>query len=117
MMNRLPALALTLALAAPSAALAGEGAHDSDTINGKEFDFSKDEMVVKAGAPVTITFQNDGRISHNLAIPALGVTTATIQGGKTAELTFTPEKAGTYRFICSVPGHAQAGMHGKLIVQ
>lgn len=116
-MRRLFPLAAALALAAPAAALAHDGAHDSYTINGKEFDFSKDEMVVKAGAPVTITFQNEGRISHNLAIPELGVTTETIQGGKTATLTFTPEGAGTYRFICSVPGHAQAGMHGKLIVQ
>lgn len=116
-MKRFAAFGLALALAAPSVALAHDGPHDSYTVNGKEFEFSTDKMVVKAGEPVTITFKNEGRISHNLAIPELSVTTKTIQGGKTAEMTFTPEKPGTYRFICSVPGHAQAGMHGELIVQ
>ena len=116
-MTRVFPFAAALALALPAAALAHDGAHDSYTVNGEEFDFSTDEMVVEAGSSVTITFKNGGSISHNLAVPELGVTTETIQGGETAELTFTPEEPGTYSFVCSVPGHEEAGMNGKLIVQ
>lgn len=33
-------------------------------------------------------------------------------------VTFTaPEKPGVYAFLCTFPGHFQAGMHGELIVK
>ena len=38
-------------------------------------------------------------------------------GGETAEVTFTVPKAGTYPFLCTVPGHFVAGMKGTLIVK
>jgi uncharacterized cupredoxin-like copper-binding protein len=36
--------------------------------------------------------------------------------GQTNQLEFTPTAAGTYEFWCTVPGHKEAGMIGKLIV-
>ncbi len=45
-------------------------------------------------------------------------TTAMLGGGESDTITFTvPEQAGEYDYICSFPGHFQAGMVGKLIVQ
>lgn len=39
-------------------------------------------------------------------------------GGETVEITFTvPEEAGNYEYICSFPGHFQAGMKGVLTVK
>lgn len=39
-------------------------------------------------------------------------------GGETVEVTFTvPEKAGSYTYICSFPGHFLAGMKGTLKVK
>lgn len=41
-----------------------------------------------------------------------------VERGKTAELTFTaPDRKGTYEIGCFVPGHYQAGMKGKLVVE
>ncbi|GAB4320820.1 MAG: hypothetical protein Kow0010_00860 [Dehalococcoidia bacterium] len=37
--------------------------------------------------------------------------------GETATVEFTPTKPGTYEFLCTVPGHAAAGMVGTLIVE
>ena len=38
-------------------------------------------------------------------------------GGETVEVTFTvPNRAGSYDFICSFPGHFAAGMKGTLTV-
>ena len=33
------------------------------------------------------------------------------------KLTFTPSKAGTYEFFCTVAGHKEAGMVGTLTVK
>ena len=37
--------------------------------------------------------------------------------GETVEVTFKVPAAGTYTFLCTFPGHFQAGMTGKLIVK
>ncbi len=36
--------------------------------------------------------------------------------GDSATFTFTASTAGTYYYICHVPGHAAAGMYGKFVV-
>lgn len=44
--------------------------------------------------------------------------TALAGGGETVEVTFTvPEESGNYEYICSFPGHYQAGMKGILTVK
>ncbi|MGC8712257.1 MAG: sulfocyanin-like copper-binding protein, partial [Leptodesmis sp.] len=37
-----------------------------------------------------------------------------LKPGATAEWVFVPIKFGTYELHCSIPGHAEAGMVGKL---
>jgi uncharacterized cupredoxin-like copper-binding protein len=37
--------------------------------------------------------------------------------GKTTELLWHFNKAGTYEFACLIPGHREAGMHGKAVVR
>lgn len=62
-----------------------------------------------------VTFVNDGRTSHSLSFPALGKSTGTVASGgqRTIVVTFEP---GTYDFICAEPGHAGAGMSGRLTI-
>ncbi len=48
------------------------------------------------------------------AMPVRG-TTARRWVGRTVR--FTASSAGTYSYICPVPGHAQQGMHGTLVVR
>lgn len=87
------------------------------TVIGKEFKFVPNMIRVKAGEHVTIVFKDEGRLSHNLTIPDLGAHTPTIQSGAQATLRFTAQKAGTYPFWCTVPGHKEAGMRGEVRVQ
>jgi nitrite reductase (NO-forming) len=54
---------------------------------------------------------------HDLAVPDLGGATQQIGGnGKEASVSFKAEKSGVFNYYCTVPGHRQAGMQGKLII-
>ena len=87
-------------------------------VSGTEFDFSPSNITVDQGQKVKINFTNEGNVAHDLKIPSLGVGTSVIEAGATESFTFTAEESGTYpmEFECTVPGHAQQGMAGKIIV-
>lgn len=105
-------LATGTALAAPAAAPALKV-----TAVAAGLKFSTSSLKAKAGT-VTITLTNASPLPHDLVVVAgakvLG-RTPMLAKGKTGSLTVTL-KAGAYDFICSVPGHAAAGMKGKLVV-
>ena len=67
---------------------------------------------------MTFETKNDESIGHNIAIEGNGVNQAgpVVQGGATSKFTANL-KPGTYTFFCSVPGHRQGGMEGKLTVK
>jgi uncharacterized cupredoxin-like copper-binding protein len=112
------------ATAAPITQTGREAASGSGTSSVKvqadpegQLKFTTKDLSAKTGT-VTIGFANASPLPHNLTIAqgatALGAT-PTFQGGtKTLTLKLAP---GTYVFYCSVPGHRQAGMEGKLTVQ
>jgi len=58
---------------------------------------------------------NRGAILHDVTIPALGFQLVA-QPGQRAVGALTPTTPGTYEFYCSVPGHREAGMIGRLVV-
>jgi sulfite dehydrogenase len=77
-----------------------------------------------AAGPVTFKVTNAGTLSHDFKICVKAVTssaansctgkvTALLAKGKTATLTVTLAK-GEYEFLCTVPGHAGAGMKGLI---
>jgi mono/diheme cytochrome c family protein len=68
--------------------------------------------------PVTFKMQNKSSVAHDLVVQGPGVQgkTPIQQGGGTGQFKATL-KAGTYTYFCSVDGHRQAGMQGKLTVR
>ena len=79
--------------------------------------FDKTELEAKAGK-VTIDFDNPSPIPHNVVIEENGEELAGFEPIAEGEEELTADlKPGTYTFICSVPGHAEAGMEGTLKVQ
>lgn len=87
------------------------------TVEGNEFAFTPSVITVKQGEEVTVTFKNTGKYPHNFTISDLNVQSDTIQPGEQTTVTFTPDKTGSFTYICTVPGHADKGMKGTLTVQ
>ena len=71
-----------------------------------------------AETPLTFTVTNEGKGQHSFAVQAPGQTyeTALLDGGATATLEVPGLPAGEYTTECTVPGHADAGMKGMLMV-
>jgi len=82
----------------------------------KEFTFEPKELKFAAGKPVKLVLDNKGALDHDLVIEALKVK-ITAKPNASESVTFTPDKAGSYDFECSVVGHKEAGMKGKATVQ
>ncbi len=98
-------------------------------------------VVVPQGAQVTIQFVNaDTDMAHGLVVTAnTGAASssmpmmaaapafsgaalwflgdATSAGMHTGTLSFTATTAGTYEYLCPVPGHAEEGMAGSFVVE
>ncbi len=68
---------------------------------------------------VTVNFTNPQPLSHDVAIEDAGgkEVGATEVIGEGTDSTVVDLKPGDYTFFCSVPGHREAGMEGKLTVK
>jgi uncharacterized cupredoxin-like copper-binding protein len=68
--------------------------------------------------PVTIKSQNKSSTPHDISIEGNGVDEhgQVVQDGGVSEVKATL-KPGEYTFYCSVPGHREGGMEGKLTVK
>jgi len=77
-----------------------------------------DVILAKPGEQVTLQVANKGNTVHNFLSPALNVSPTDTPIQKTTEIRFsTPSQPGAYMFWCNIPGHAEAGMVGEVIVQ
>lgn len=81
------------------------------------------------GDKIVFHVTNKGKSFHAFAVtdsptgpgPAIdGTTVGTadepMKPGSSGDATFIPSKAGTYYYICAVPGHRELGMEGKIEV-
>jgi plastocyanin len=98
-----------------------KGAQASTTLqlaaSPTEIAFDKTELTAKPGK-VTIDFDNPSAIPHNVAIEEDGKELAGFEPiAEGTESVSADLEPGTYTFLCTVPGHAEAGMEGTLEVK
>jgi uncharacterized cupredoxin-like copper-binding protein len=75
-------------------------------------------VTVKGGDKVTLELKNTGNTAHTFVSPGLSVNQLDVPVQKTTSVSFTaPAAPGAYQFWCNIPGHAEAGMVGEVIVQ
>jgi uncharacterized cupredoxin-like copper-binding protein len=112
-MKRLAFLALAvLVVAAIALPIATAGSATSDRVTAKEYKFILSTKRVRHGT-VTFRVTNRGKLAHDFKIA--GKKTKIIPKGKSATLTVKLRK-GTYKYICTIPGHVDKGMKGTLRV-
>jgi plastocyanin len=103
--------------AKPEATAKGPGGTLKLAADPTQIAFDTTQLTSKPGK-VTIDFTNPATLEHDVAIEQDGKQIAvseTIGKGKTS---VTANLApGSYTFLCTVPGHAEAGMTGTLTVK
>ena len=111
-----------------------------EAVEGRPWRFEPSVVEVPVGHRVKLTLVNDGRVEHDVEIdgvPAedievvggveyherLGgghhledVVAAHAEPGTATTVIFTPSEVGEYDLACTIPGHKEAGMVGKLVV-
>lgn len=102
---------------APNTAGSSESNTAQISVQGNEFAFMPSTLDVKLGQPVTLTFENTGKYPHNFVISDLNVQSKKLMPGESDTVTFTPTKAGSFPYLCTIPGHADKGMKGTITVQ
>ena len=83
------------------------------TVAASEFKFVFSKRAAPIGT-VVFTVVNKGKISHDFKIG--GKKTPVLNPGKSAKLTVKFSKKGHYGYLCTLQGHAAAGMKGVFSV-
>ena len=77
--------------------------------------FTPGAIEVEAPGRYAVTLKNIGVIQHDVTFPD-GTTTGPVDAGASATVEVDVPAAGL-AFICSIPGHAAAGMQGTIAVK
>jgi cytochrome c oxidase subunit 2 len=88
------------------------------SVDGGDFYFKPNQIIVKKGDSVTIIFTNiDSDDDHDFILEGYNLKTEVIKPHQTGKIQLTADKAGTFQFLCNVEGHSERGMRGSLIVK
>lgn len=98
--------------------------------------FAPTRITVRKGEQIRFVVRNDGVLPHEFVLASVSdndkhaklmrenphmmhrdANAVTAKPGKTTELLWRFNKAGTFEFACLIPGHREAGMHGKAVVR
>jgi uncharacterized cupredoxin-like copper-binding protein len=98
--------------------------------------FIPEKIEVRKGEQIRFIIRNSGVLKHEFVLASVkdndkhaelmkkypdmehdDPNAKSVDPGKTAEMLWRFTKAGTFEFACLIPGHREAGMHGKAIVK
>ncbi|MGB3261228.1 plastocyanin/azurin family copper-binding protein [Paenisporosarcina sp.] len=102
-------------------------------IETTDLSYSPQEVVVEKNKPITVVLKNSDHLEHDIEIRDVSyniMSKTKHQHGvkenvlhlhaeplQTSEITFSIKEVGTYLFYCTIPGHKENGMVGKLVVK
>lgn len=74
-------------------------------------------LQVKVGDVVQVTLVNGDGVLHDIALPDFDVKSdQVVRIGASSVIVFRADKEGTFSYFCTVPGHRQLGMEGKIVI-
>ena len=101
-------------------------------VEAGDYFFKPDAFDTSSGQAVRLTLANSGSVEHNFTYPNVtkdkapepwkdpSLTTTVVtkaQPGANGKGSFLAPAPGEYVFYCSIPGHADLGMHGTFVVK
>ena len=84
---------------------------------GRDVRFDPAEVSVRSGEWVVVRFTNADPIFHDWEAEGVANIDAGARPGQTQRIRFIAPAPGTYQIVCTVEGHAEAGMVGTLVVR
>jgi uncharacterized cupredoxin-like copper-binding protein len=78
--------------------------------------FKPNALAIPANNDVKVTVRNVGALQHDFVIEDPSIDSGMIASGNSVELTLNLAP-GTYQFLCTVEGHADAGMIGTITAE
>lgn len=112
--------------------IGGANAQTAVTVSLTNYAFTPSTLTLKAGETYRIHFSNDASKSHDFAAREFFQASTVapedkgklekdgdveLDGGQSADITLTPNHAGTYAVTCTHFMHSMLGMTGKIVVQ
>ncbi len=98
--------------------------------------FAPDSLRVREGETIRFRIANDGKLMHEMVIGTPGALAehaalmkrfpnmehdspymAHVAAGEDGTITWTFNRAGDFEFACLIPGHFEAGMVGRVVVE
>ncbi len=83
------------------------------SVDARDFAFSLSRRSVPAGSTVRFVVRNRGNAVHDFVVTKKK-RTRILRPGQRQTITVSFPRKGTFRFLCSVPGHARLGMKGAI---
>ena len=83
------------------------------SVDARDFAFSLSRRSVPAGSTVRFVVRNRGSAPHDFVV-ANKKRTRVLRPGQRQTIAVSFPRKGTFRFLCSVSGHARLGMKGAL---
>ena len=84
-----------------------------------EFTISPSSDLARVGEPLTFVVTNAGVLDHDLTIVDVDgeqYAHVAVKAGQTVSFDFQPATAAEFQLLCSITGHAQAGMSAQMTV-
>jgi Cu+-exporting ATPase len=111
------AIALAIAGGVYAADRAIDASAQKVEVVGTNVAFVPAEIRIEAGKWTVVTFTNEDPVFHDWMVDGVANVDAGARPNQSTTLRFVLDRPGAYRYLCTVPGHAEAGMVGVLVVE
>lgn len=102
--------ALSACALLPGSTVAASSKTVTVRVEARDFSFALSRRSVPAGSTVRFVVHNRGSTEHDFVVKSRR--SRLLQPGQSQSIAVRFAKKGTFRFLCSVPGHARLGMRG-----
>ena len=86
-------------------------------ITARDMRFAPADIEVPAGRFVVLRFTNDDTVFHDWTVAGLANIDANARPGQVQRIRFRIDQPGEWTVFCTVAGHADAGMTGRIMVR